>query len=76
MGSCQSEDTIDVNLDNSIERKKSNKNDNGPDPNFPDMEEWEGDRYKGVGIKRMKGYKCDLLFYKIKKLLTIIKLNN
>ena len=27
---------------------------------FPDMEEWEGDRYKGIGIKRMKGYKCDL----------------
>ena len=68
MGSCQSEDTIDVNLDNSIERKKSNKNDNGPDPNFPDMEEWEGDRYKGVGIKRMKGYKCDLPINKLNEL--------
>ena len=60
MGSCQSEDTIDVNLDNSYEKKKKNKNKSGPDPNFPDMEEWEGERYKGVGIKRMKGYKCDL----------------
>ena len=27
---------------------------------YPDMEEWEGDKYKGIGIKRMKGYKCNL----------------
>ena len=27
---------------------------------FPDMPEWEGERYKGIGIKRMKGYKCTL----------------
>ena len=27
---------------------------------FPDMPEWEGERYKGIGIKRMKGYKCSL----------------
>ncbi len=27
---------------------------------FPDMEEWEGERFKGIGIKKMKGYKCDL----------------
>ena len=27
---------------------------------FPDLEEWEGERYKGIGIKKMKGYKCDL----------------
>ena len=27
---------------------------------FPDMEEWDGERYKGIGIKRMKGYKCSL----------------
>ena len=35
-------------------------NDPGPDPNFPDMEEWDGDRYSGVGFKKMKGYKCNL----------------
>ena len=34
--------------------------DPGPDPKFPDMEEWEGERYKGIGIKKMKGYKCNL----------------
>ena len=27
---------------------------------FPDMKEWQGDRYKGIGLKKMKGYKCDL----------------
>ena len=30
------------------------------DKEFPDMPEWEGEKYKGIGIKRMKGYKCDL----------------
>ena len=35
-------------------------NDPGPDPNFPDMEEWDGERYSGVGFKKMKGYKCNL----------------
>ena len=24
-----------------------------------DMEEWEGDKFSGVGIKRMKSYKCN-----------------
>jgi len=36
------------------------KNDPGLDPNFPDMEEWDGERYSGFGVKRMKGYKCNL----------------
>jgi hypothetical protein len=26
------------------------------DPIFEDMPEWEGERYKGYGIKQMKGY--------------------
>ena len=34
---------------------------------YPDMEEWEGDKYKGIGIKRMKGYKCDLPIDKLIK---------
>jgi hypothetical protein len=25
-----------------------------------DMKEWDGDKFSGVGIKRMKAYKCDL----------------
>ena len=32
---------------------------------FPDMEEWEGERYKGIGIKKMKGYKCKLQIDKL-----------
>jgi hypothetical protein len=68
MGACQSEDTIQVNQDDDYSRIKSYNRDNGPDPNFPDMEEWEGDRYKGVGIKRMKGYKCNLPINKLNEL--------
>ena len=34
---------------------------------FPDMEEWEGERYKGIGIKQMKGYKCTLQIDKLNK---------
>jgi hypothetical protein len=29
------------------------------------MEEWEGERYKGIGIKKMKGYKCNLQIDKL-----------
>ena len=32
------------------------------------MEEWEGDRYKGVGIKKMKGYKCTLPIDKLNEM--------
>ena len=34
---------------------------------YPDMLEWEGEKYKGIGIKRMKGYKCDLPIDKLNK---------
>ena len=68
MGACLNEETINVNLDNSMVKRKSNKEDSGPDPNFPDMEEWEGERYKGVGIKKMKGYKCDLPINKLNEM--------
>jgi hypothetical protein len=42
---------------------------------FPDMPEWEGkisitlgEKYKGVGIKQMKGYKCDIPINELNKL--------
>ena len=54
MGICQNDDALEVNGDDDYEGKKTYNRDNGPDPNFPDMEEWEGDRYKGVGIKKKK----------------------
>lgn len=31
-----------------------------PGDDFKNMDEWEGERYSGVGIKRLVGYKCDL----------------
>lgn len=67
MGACLSEETIVVNYDNQLQNGKSKSN-QGPDPEFPDMEEWEGDRYKGIGIKRMKGYKCNLPINKLNEL--------
>lgn len=37
-------------------------------PKFADMPEWEGERYRGVGIKQMKGYKCTLPIDELYKL--------
>lgn len=39
---------------------KSDPTDSVLDPKFKNIPEWEGDIYKGFGIKRMKGYKCSL----------------
>jgi hypothetical protein len=67
MGGCQSDEVVEV--DTSIKNKPFNSEDLNTnkfgiglnkDPEFPDMEEWPGERYKGIGIKRMKGYKCNL----------------
>jgi len=38
------------------------------DKKFRDMPEWEGERYKGQGLKRMKGYKCILQIDKLNQL--------
>ena len=43
-----------------------------------DMEFWEGEKYVGVGIKRMKAYKCDLnikALQKMRKKFWKLKLN-
>ena len=65
MGVCRNEEAVEVNQDYVSERKSSNKKGNGPAPNFPDIEEFDGNLYKGVGIKRMKGYKCNLPINKL-----------
>ena len=62
---CETSDSINLLEENN---KRVRGCDNGPDPNFPDMEEWEGDRYKGVGIKKMKGYKCTLPIDKLNEM--------
>ena len=66
MGSCQTSNVIEMK---SSEKKPKNQKiideagqmsiENQKDM-FPDMKEWKGNRYTGVGIKRLKGYKCDL----------------
>ena len=50
---------INTNINNSME----NNNDS-----FEDMEEIKEDIYVGIGIKRMKGYKCDLKIDELNKL--------
>jgi hypothetical protein len=73
MGSCSSQDNqvIRVNRDHSIKPLTKNHSENfdekftnnlekiklSLEPKFRDMPEWEGERYRGEGIKRMKGYK-------------------
>ena len=39
-----------------------------PKETFTDMPEWEGDIYKGFGIKRMKGYRCSLNIDELNKI--------
>ena len=58
----------EIEIDSFYNQKEKNNYFNKRDPNFPDMEEWRGDRYKGIGIKRMKGYKCDLPINKLNEM--------
>ena len=61
MGSCQTSNVIEMK---SSEKKPKNQKiideagqmsiENQKDM-FPDMKEWKGNRYTGVGIKRLKG---------------------
>ena len=74
MGSCQASNVIEMNSQEDAKiissKKKFTKMDiqsiiNEQKKEYPDMEEWEGERYKGIGIKRMKGYKCNLQIDKL-----------
>ena len=67
MGTCQGGDSVIVankkpkNKNADFEEKTNSRNEIEPDfgdPRFKDMPEWEGERYKGIGLKRMPGYKC------------------
>ena len=64
---CVIEPEVEVDMNN-LNKILSKQNTTTRDPNFPDMEEWPGDRYKGIGIKRMKGYKCDLPIDKLNEM--------
>ena len=78
MGSCQKHNVIEIN---SLERngtKNQNKDNNyyftkfpsitEQKLQFPDMNEWEGERYSGIGIKKLKGYKCTLPIDQLNKI--------
>ena len=70
MGSCETSDVKEINPDdadtynhNSEDKSLSEsmkKTIESQKAEFPDMKEWKGNRYMGVGIKKMKGYKCKL----------------
>ena len=67
MGGCQGNKVVEVNQspqkgnNHNYQHgsKNAGSNINSRDE-FPDMKEWKGERYSGIGIKRMKGYKCNL----------------
>ena len=77
MGSCQVSNVIEINSQEEpkilVNKKKlslKEKQDiqliiDQQKQEFPNMEEWEGERYKGIGIKKMKGYKCNLQIDKL-----------
>ena len=76
MGACQTSEVIEGESNTKYKnKKKSNycEEDGGNSMledqkmEFPDMPEWEGERYTGIGIKKMKGYKCELPIDKLNK---------
>lgn len=74
MGSCSSTSTDDIIKTNRINNQVTHANmvksvpepfdlekeKEKVNPKFRDMPEWEGDRFTGEGIKKMRGYKCNL----------------
>ena len=73
MGSCQQSEVIEVNSQRNRDFNESSEiqeNDliEKQKKEFPDMPEWEGDRYTGIGLKYMKAYKCDLPIDELNKL--------
>ena len=65
MGSCQTSNVIEIKPSDKSKPKSKISNEEfqnieSQKKMFPDMKEWSGERYSGIGIKRLKGYKCDL----------------
>ena len=60
MGSCQQSDVIEVNsskhrnIDDSSEIQE-NQLIEQQKTEFPDMPEWDGERYTGIGLKKNEG---------------------
>ena len=75
MGACQTSDVIEGETNKNYKgKKKANYSEDQSNSileeqknEFPDMPEWDGDRYTGIGLKKMKGYKCDLPIDKLNK---------
>ena len=61
MGSCDSKELNEAASDECCKNTYQNTK-------FNDMPEWEGEKYKGEGIKKMKGYKFNLNIDKLHSL--------
>jgi hypothetical protein len=69
MGTCSSNSkNKKENVATEISTRGSTESNAYEDVINKDMPEWDGERYKGVGIKRMKGYKCDIPINELNKL--------
>jgi len=64
MGICSNNKIKKENPTGQVEIKIENEN----YPYIKDMPECDGEKFKGVGIKKMKGYKCDLPINELNKL--------
>lgn len=64
MGACQESNVVEVKRqkkpNDNLTKDELNELEKAKRNEFPDMKEWKGNRYTGIGIKRMKGYKCSL----------------
>lgn len=72
MGACQNSNVIELTPEERQKKKHHQKDQALIDSQdvedmiavqkaeFPDMKEWKGNRFRGIGIKKMRGYKCNL----------------
>ena len=64
MGPCQNTNKKMTNPSNNIEQNLAGVS----DEMFADMPLWEGERFRGQGIKRMQGYKCEIPIDELNKI--------
>jgi len=68
MGTCNNQGTKIKKENTNAEMITGLKQNLIEDELFKEMAEWDGERFKGVGIKRMKGYICNFPINELNKL--------
>ena len=64
MGPCQNTNKKMTNPSNNIEQNLAGV----IDEMLAEMPLWEGERFRGQGIKRMQGYKCEIPIDELNKI--------